>query len=94
MRVYPDSTHSGAVTWPAPIEPVYQMLPAQGVQLAGYKRSDLSLADRLFIAAVANLPPERRPWGSITWLADVFNTSHPTVYALGERGAQECKCYP
>ncbi|MFN2234232.1 MAG: hypothetical protein ACK2U1_08375 [Anaerolineales bacterium] len=86
MRVYPVSTHSGAVTWPEPIEPIYQMLPVRGVQLAGYKRSDLSLADRLFIAAVVNLPAERRPWGSITWLADVFNTSRPTVYAIGERG--------
>lgn len=86
MTVYPVSTHSGAGTWPEPIEPVYQMLPAQGVQLVGYKRSDLSLADRLFIAAVTNLPAERRPWGSITWLADVFNTSRPTVYAIGERG--------
>jgi len=94
MRVYPASTHSGAVTWPAPIEPVYQMLPAQGVQLAGYKRSDLSLADRLFIAAVTNLPPERRPWGSITWLADVFNTSRPTVYAIGERGRTGMQALP
>jgi hypothetical protein len=94
MRVYPDSTHSGAVTWPAPIEPVYQMLPTQGVQLAGYKRSDLSLADRLFIAAVTNLPPERRPWGSITWLADVFNTSRPTVYAIGERGRTGMQALP
>jgi hypothetical protein len=86
MTVYPVSTHSGAVTWPEPIEPIYQMLPAQGIQLAGYKRSDLSLADRLFIAAVVNLPAERRPWGSISWLAAVFQTSRPTVYAIGERG--------
>jgi len=70
------------------------MLPAQGVQLAGYKRSDLSLADRLFIAAVTNLPPERRPWGSITWLADVFNTSRPTVYAIGERGRTGMQALP
>jgi hypothetical protein len=70
------------------------MLPTQGVQLAGYKRSDLSLADRLFIAAVTNLPPERRPWGSITWLADVFNTSRPTVYAIGERGRTGMQALP
>jgi hypothetical protein len=86
MTVYTVSTYCEAVTWPEPIEPIYQMLPAQGIQLGRYKRSDLSLADRLFIAAVVNLPPERRPWGSITWLADVFNTSRPTVYAIGERG--------
>jgi hypothetical protein len=54
-------------------------------RLPGYKRPDLSLADRLFIGAVVNLPPERRPWGSLTWLADVFATSRPTLYAIGER---------
>jgi hypothetical protein len=43
------------------------------------------VADRLFIAAVANIPKDRRPWGSITWMADVFATSRPTVYAIGER---------
>jgi hypothetical protein len=43
------------------------------------------LADRLFIGAVVNLPPARRPWGSVTWLADVFGTSRPTLYAIGER---------
>jgi hypothetical protein len=86
MTVYPVSNHSKPVSWPDPIESVYQLLPAQGLPLAGYKRTDLSLADRLFMAAVVNLPVEQRPWGSITWLADVFHTSRPTVYAIGARG--------
>jgi hypothetical protein len=86
MSVYPVSSISGPADWYQPIEPVYQMLPSQGIVVSGYKRTDLTLADRLFIAAVVNIPAEQRPWGSITWLADVFNTSRPTVYTIGERG--------
>jgi len=70
------------------------MLPVSGVYLAGYKRMDLTLADRLFMAAIVNLPPERRPWGSITWLGDVFDTSRPTVYAIGERGRTGMQALP
>jgi len=94
MTVYPVPTLSGPSTWPGSIEPVWQMLPASGEPLAGYKRTDLGLADRLFIAAVVNLPPERRPWGSIVWLADVFDTSRPTVYAIGERGRTGMQALP
>ena len=68
------------------IEPIWQMLPASEQHLPGYQRTDLGLSDRMFISAVVNLPPEQRPWGSITWIADVFGTSRPTVYAIGERG--------
>jgi hypothetical protein len=45
----------------------------------------LSLADVLFIAGVVNIPRPKRPWGSITWLADVFDISRVSVYAVGER---------
>lgn len=94
MTVYSVPTLSGPATWPEPIEPIWQMLPVSGAYLAGYKRVDLTLADRLFMAAVVNLPPERRPWGSITWLADVFDTSRPTVYAIGERGRAGMQALP
>jgi hypothetical protein len=53
--------------------------------LPGYKRPDLSLADRLFIGAVVNLPAERRPWGCLTWLAQAMATSRTTLYTIGER---------
>ena len=86
MRVYPNSTHSGAVTWPAPIEPVYQMLPAQGVQLAGYKRSDLSLADRLFISGGLGA-------ASLGWQMFSIPVVQPCMRS-GNGGAQECKRYP
>lgn len=84
MSVYSAVVPSASVTWPDPIETVWQMLGGQN-SLSGYQRPDLGLADRLFIGAVMNLSPERRPWGSITWLSDIFATSRPTVYAIGER---------
>ena len=84
MTVYPSRAPSASVTWLEPIEPVWQMLSGRDT-LAGYQRPDLSLADRLFIGAVVNLPHERRPWGCLTWLAQVFATSRVTVYAIGER---------
>jgi len=84
MSVYSAVVPSASVTWPDPIETVWQMLVTQDT-LSGYQRPDLGLADRLFIGAVVNLSPERRPWGSITWLADIFATSRPTLYAIGER---------
>lgn len=85
MTVYTTSTPCASVTWPAPIEPVWQMLPATPDCPPGYKRQDLGLSDRLFIGAVVNLPKERRPWGCLTWLATVFATSRTTLYAIGKR---------
>ncbi len=85
MSVYTASASSASVLWPSPIEPIWQMLPVSGCGacLPGSKRPDLNVADRLFIAAGVNLPKDQRPWGCITWVADVFATSRPTVYALG-----------
>lgn len=85
MSVYTASAPLPSIVWPNPIEPIWQRLPASGESLPGYNRSDLNVADRLFIAAVVNIPKAQRPWGSITWVADVFATSRPTVYAIGER---------
>src|SRR3990170_4001242 len=85
MTVYTYSAAPAGVTWPEPIESVWQMVSTDHERLPGYKRWDLGLADRLFIGAVVNLPAERRPWGCLTWLAQMFATSRPTVYAIGER---------
>ena len=83
MALYQQEPKS-AIAWPEPMETVYQSLGA-GITLPGrYKRPDVSLSDRFFIAAVANLPREQRPWGSLTWLSDVFGISRPTVYAIAE----------
>lgn len=93
MTVYPTSTLSASGTWAAPIEPVWQMLPTTECP-PGYKRRDLGLSDRLFIGAVVNLPKAQRPWGSVTWLADVFGTTRPTVYAIGERAREGMAALP
>ena len=84
MTVYTTSSLSDRVTWPEPIEPIWQILPGYTQSLPGWKRTDLGLAERLFIGAVLNIPQEQRPWGIISWLAGVMETSRPTLYAIGE----------
>lgn len=76
---------STPVTWPAPIEPVWQTLGTAREPLPGSRRPDLGLAERLFIGAVANVPRTQRPWGVITWVSELFRVSRPSVYAIGER---------
>ena len=94
MSVYTASASSASVLWPSPIEPIWQMLPTSGEAPPGSKRPDLNMADRLFIAAVVNLPKDQRPWGVITWAADVFATSRPTVYAIGKRARDTMTAQP
>jgi len=87
MSVYPIITKSASeITWQNPIEPIWQMLPGQQQPvMSGWKRRDLGLSDRLFIGAVVNLPKDRRRWGMINWLGDVFQVSRPTLYTIAER---------
>ena len=84
MTVYTTSSLSARVIWPEPIEPIWQILPGYTQSLPGWKRTDLGLAERLFIGAVLNIPQEQRPWGIVSWLAGVLGTSRPTLYAIGE----------
>ena len=73
-----------AVTWPEPLESIWQWLPPDA--LSGISKvPHLSISDELFIAAVVNIPRSARPWGVISWMAEAFNTSRPTVYSLGQR---------
>jgi len=83
-------THSEdlPVHWPEPIEGVWQSLSSGKSNPIASKMPHLSLADLLFVAAVANIPGSRRPWGAITWLADVFHISRVSVYAVGDRVAR------
>ena len=85
MSVYPTTALSTRITFPEPIESIWQMLPGGGTSKPGWKRSDIGLSERLFIGAVVNLPRETRGWGAIQWLEDVFEISRPTLYAIGER---------
>lgn len=85
MTVYPTFQNSTSPNWSAPIEPIWQMLPANETSQPGWKRPDLGLSDRLFIGAVVNLPRHQREWGVVQWLADTYQTSRPTLYAIGAR---------
>jgi hypothetical protein len=70
--------------WPEVMEGSWQGLGTGTGKLLS-QVSHLSLSDELFIGAVAASPRGQRPWGAISWIADVFAISRPTVYALGKR---------
>jgi len=59
------------------------MQPARWAPVSRWKRPDITLSDRAFIAAVMNLPRDQCPWGAITWLAGVYQTSRQTLYTIG-----------
>jgi hypothetical protein len=69
------------------METTWQWL-STGPGVPGSKIPHLSIADQLFIAAVANTPRPARPWGAITWLSGAFQVSRPTIYDLGKRTAR------
>jgi hypothetical protein len=74
-----------ASLWPEPLELIWQIQPGGCARASRWKRRDITLTDRAFIAAIVNLPREQRPWGIITWLADVYHTSRETLYTIGGR---------
>jgi len=79
-------TAAAKVLWPEPMELVWQMQSGGYDEIdSNWKRPDITLSDRLFIGGVVNIPGERRPWGSITWLTNVYQTSRETIYAIGAR---------
>ena len=73
------------VLWPEPIESTWQCLSSGRPTSLAPKLPHLSLADVFFIGAVMAIPSHRRPWGAVTWLADVFSLSRVSVYALRDR---------
>lgn len=79
------TTATTAIVWPEPMETIWQTLPGGRETDVTWKRPDITLSDRLFIGAVVNLSRSQRPWGSVTWLADVFNTSRETIYTIGRQ---------
>ena len=92
MLSYPQMA-APASLWPEPVELIWQMQPGGCTHSYRWKRGDITLTDRAFIAAVVNLPREQRPWGIITWLADVYQTSRETLYTIGGR-VQEALLLP
>jgi len=51
--------------------------------MPGARRPDIDQAARLLIASAVSLG-EARPHGMITWLADMWQTTRQTIYAIGE----------
>jgi len=84
MTVYSTSAISARVSWPEPIETIWQVLPFHSQSLPGWRRKDLGLSERLFIGAMLSIPKDQRPWGSMNWLAETMQVSRPTLYAIGE----------
>ncbi len=84
MTLYTE-TVSTAISWPVPIEPIYQSLPGGRRCSLTPKLPHLSRSDALFIEAVMSIPRGSRPWGIVTWLADVFGTSRVSIYGLHKR---------
>ncbi|MGC9523804.1 MAG: hypothetical protein ACP5HG_18275 [Anaerolineae bacterium] len=90
MELYTQTTSLANELW---VESAETPWPWQttGPSVPGSKVPHLSVADELFIAAVANTPRPLRPWGTITQLSGMFQVSRPTIYALGKRAAEGLK---
>jgi hypothetical protein len=91
MVSYPQMA-APASLWPEPLELIWQIQPGGWTRECRWKRQDITLTDRAFIAAVVNLPRGQRPWGVITWLADVYHTSRETLYTIGWRVRETLLC--
>jgi hypothetical protein len=87
MELYTQTSNLPNELWAEPMETTWQWL-ATGPGVSGSKIPHLSIADQLFIAAVANTPRPARPWGAITWLSGAFQVSRPTIYDLGKRAGR------
>ena len=90
MELYTQVAALPNLLWAEPMETTWQWLTT-GPSVPGSKIPHLSIADQLFVAAVANMPRPARFWGAITWLSGVFQISRPTIYDLGERAANGLK---
>lgn len=84
MTLYPQVI-AGETSWPQPIETVYQLLGGGDASAIAPKLPHLGMADILFMSSIMVLPRERRPWGIVTWLSEVFQLSRPALYDLSKR---------
>ncbi len=90
MALYPQTTTNLAL-WPEPIEIGYQLLCRGNGSAVAPKLNHLGIADLLFISSIMLTPRDRRPWGIVTWLADVFDVSRPTLYSIPKRVVERLK---
>lgn len=87
MTLYPVTTPATGC-WPEPLERTWQLLGGQPAHHLAPKLPHLRLADILFMTTITNIPRDQRPWGMVSWMADVFGLSRPALYALTERVTQ------
>lgn len=73
------------VKWPEPLETTWQYLGGEKGGEIAPKLPHLGLADILFMSTVMSIPRAERPWGVVTWMAEVFEVSRPGLYALTKR---------
>lgn len=71
--------------WPEPLETIWQVLGGEPAGQLAPKLPHLGLADILFMTTVMSLTRTDRPWGIVTWMAEVFAVSRPGLYALTQR---------
>ena len=73
------------VKWPEPLETTWQYFGGgKGVEIAP-RLPHLDLTEILFMSTVMSIPRAERPWGVVTWMAEVFEVSRPGLYALTKR---------
>lgn len=87
MTLYPQNQQP-SVIWPAPFESTWQLLGGEPASHLAPRLPHLGLTDILFMTTIMSLPRDRRPWGIATWLADMFNLSRPSLYAVTDRVRQ------
>lgn len=77
-----------SVTWPEPFEATWQLLGGEPAHDLAPKLPHLGLSDILFMSTIMSLPRSQRPWGIVTWMADVFMLSRTALYELTSRVEQ------
>jgi len=83
MTLYLENQAIG--NWPEPLETTWQVLGGQPAGQLAPKLPHLGLADILFMTTVMSLARAERPWGIVTWMAEVFGLSRPGLYDLTKR---------
>ncbi|MCB0033883.1 MAG: hypothetical protein KDE51_07685 [Anaerolineales bacterium] len=87
MTLYRQKQQTSAI-WPEPIESTWQLLGGDAGCEVAPKLPHLGMADILFMSSIMNLPRQKRPWGVVSWMSEVFQLSRPALYALADRVKQ------
>jgi len=87
LAVYPAAIPE-SIAWPERVESLSRHLGRHGVPVTGARRGDVSLTDRLFMAALVALPRQER-YGAVSRLASLLGASRQMVYDVAERVFQQ-----